>query len=175
MMGDSSSPQAVDSRTCFLLMNLNWSWADCSLRIANTFYLSRWLLFLMHRPLSHTLLRLPSPFLSIILISLWSYFISPFGREEIITIFCPNHGLMSQAEWEMLLYVLKLLFEISIYTLYSPTNSFLLNIFCGAGPMGQQLSAHIPLLQPGVHQFGSRVRTWHRLAHHAVVVIPHIK
>ena len=29
--------------------------------------------------------------------------------------------------------------------------------------------------QPGVCQFGSRVRTWHCLARHAVVGVPHIK
>ena len=29
--------------------------------------------------------------------------------------------------------------------------------------------------QPGVHRLGSRLRTWHRLARHAVVGVPHIK
>ena len=41
--------------------------------------------------------------------------------------------------------------------------------------MAQQLSAHIPLQRPGVHRFGSWVWTWHRLASHAVVGVPHIK
>ena len=41
--------------------------------------------------------------------------------------------------------------------------------------MAQQLSAHVPLQRPGVRWFGSRVRTWHRLASHAVVGVPHIK
>ena len=44
-----------------------------------------------------------------------------------------------------------------------------------AGPVAQQLSSHVPLQRPGVHRFGSRVRTWHRLASHAVVGVPHIK
>ena len=46
---------------------------------------------------------------------------------------------------------------------------------CGASLVGQRLSSHIPLGQPGVRGFGSRVRTWHRLASHAVVGVPHIK
>ena len=29
--------------------------------------------------------------------------------------------------------------------------------------------------RPGVRRFGSRVQTWHRLAHHAVVGTPRIK
>ena len=45
----------------------------------------------------------------------------------------------------------------------------------GAGPVAQQLSAHILLQRPGVRRFGSRVQTWHRLASHAVTGIPHIK
>ena len=44
-----------------------------------------------------------------------------------------------------------------------------------AGPVAQQLSSHIPLRQPGVHQFGSRVQIRHRLARHAVVGVPRIK
>ena len=35
--------------------------------------------------------------------------------------------------------------------------------FRGAGPVAQQLSAHVPLQGPGVHQFGSRAQTWHKL------------
>ena len=38
-----------------------------------------------------------------------------------------------------------------------------------AGAVVQQLSAYIPLRQPGVRRFGSRVQTWHHLASHAVV------
>ena len=45
----------------------------------------------------------------------------------------------------------------------------------GVGPVAQQLSAHVPLWQPRVHQPGSRVQTWHCLAGHAVVGVPHIK
>ena len=45
----------------------------------------------------------------------------------------------------------------------------------GAGPVVQQLSSHVPLWRPEVHQFGSRVRTWHHLASQAVVGVPHIK
>ena len=35
--------------------------------------------------------------------------------------------------------------------------------------------AHSTSQQPGVPQFGSRVWTWHHLARHAVVGVPHIK
>ena len=42
-------------------------------------------------------------------------------------------------------------------------------------PVAQQLSSHVLLWQPGVHQFRSRVQTWHRMASHAVAGIPHIK
>ena len=45
----------------------------------------------------------------------------------------------------------------------------------GVGPVAQWSSSHVPLQQPGVHQFGSPVWTWHCLAGHAVVGIPHIK
>ena len=45
----------------------------------------------------------------------------------------------------------------------------------GAGPVVQQLSVHVLLWRPGVRQFVSWVRTWHRLASHAVVGDPHIK
>ena len=41
--------------------------------------------------------------------------------------------------------------------------------------MAQLLSSHVPLLRPGVHQFGSQVQTWHHLASHAVIVVPHMK
>ena len=44
-----------------------------------------------------------------------------------------------------------------------------------AGLVAQWLGAHVLLLWPGVHQFGSRVQTWHRLARHAVVGIPRRK
>ena len=44
----------------------------------------------------------------------------------------------------------------------------------GASLVAQQLGAHVPLWWPGVCQFGSRVRTWHRLASHAVVGVPDI-
>ena len=37
------------------------------------------------------------------------------------------------------------------------------------------LSMHGPLQQPGVCQLGSWVLTWHHLASHAMVGIPHIK
>ena len=47
-----------------------------------------------------------------------------------------------------------------------------LEMALGAGPVAQWLSAHIPLQRPRVQ---IRVRTWHRLACHAVVGIPHIK
>ena len=50
-----------------------------------------------------------------------------------------------------------------------------LRIEGGAGPVAQQLSAHIPLQWPGVHWPESQVWTWHRLGSHAVVGIPHIK
>ena len=45
----------------------------------------------------------------------------------------------------------------------------------GAGPVAQQLSAHVLLQRPRIHRFGSQVRTWHHLGHHAVVGAPHIK
>ena len=45
----------------------------------------------------------------------------------------------------------------------------------GAGQVAQRLSVHVLLQWPRVHWFGSRVRTWHRLASHAVVGVPHIK
>ena len=45
----------------------------------------------------------------------------------------------------------------------------------GAGPVVQWLSAHVLLQRPGVHQFGSRVQTWHHLARHAVIGVPYIK
>ena len=44
-----------------------------------------------------------------------------------------------------------------------------------ASPVAQRLCAHAPLRRPGVHRFGSRVWTWHRVTSHAVVGIPHIK
>ena len=44
-----------------------------------------------------------------------------------------------------------------------------------ASPVVQRLSTHIPLGRPRVRGFGSRVRTWHCLASHAVVGVPHIK
>ena len=46
--------------------------------------------------------------------------------------------------------------------------------FLEAGLVAQWLSAHIPLRRLGVHWFGSRVQTWHHLARHAVVRVPHI-
>ena len=44
-----------------------------------------------------------------------------------------------------------------------------------AGPVAQWLSVHVLLQWPRVHPFGSQVRTWHHLANHAVVGVPHIK
>ena len=44
-----------------------------------------------------------------------------------------------------------------------------------AGLVVQRLGVHTPLRWPGVHQFGSRVQTWHCLASHAVAGVPHIK
>ena len=41
--------------------------------------------------------------------------------------------------------------------------------------MVQQLSAHVPLQPPEVRRFRSRVRTWHRLARHAMIGVPHRK
>ena len=45
----------------------------------------------------------------------------------------------------------------------------------GAGLVAQRVSVHVPLRQPGVHQFRSWVWTGHPLASHAVVGVPHIK
>ena len=45
----------------------------------------------------------------------------------------------------------------------------------GVGLVVRHLSEHVPLWWPRVHQFGSRVRTWHSLASHAVAGVPHIK
>ena len=45
----------------------------------------------------------------------------------------------------------------------------------GAGLVAQCLSSHVLLRLPGVRWFGSRVQTWHHLASHAVVGVPHIK
>ena len=42
----------------------------------------------------------------------------------------------------------------------------------GASLVVQRLSVHVPLWRPGVHRFGSRVQTRHRLASHAVVGVP---
>ena len=44
-----------------------------------------------------------------------------------------------------------------------------------AGSVAQWLSAHVLLQRPRVRRFRSLVRTWHCLAHHAVVGVPHIK
>ena len=44
-----------------------------------------------------------------------------------------------------------------------------------AGPVVQRLSTHVLLWWPGVRHLGSWVHTWHRLASHAVVSVPHIK
>ena len=45
-------------------------------------------------------------------------------------------------------------------------------ISLGGWPGGRMVN---PLRWPGVCRFGSRVRTRHRLASHAVVGVPHIK
>ena len=45
----------------------------------------------------------------------------------------------------------------------------------GAGPVVQRLSAHVPLQQPWVCPLGSRLRTGHRLASHAVADVPHVE
>ena len=45
----------------------------------------------------------------------------------------------------------------------------------GAGLVAQWLSSQVLVRQPGVRQFRSPVRTWHHLASHAVVGVPHIK
>ena len=42
-------------------------------------------------------------------------------------------------------------------------------------PGGAAVKCTLPLLRPGIRGFGSRVRTWHRLARHAVVGVPHRK
>ena len=42
-------------------------------------------------------------------------------------------------------------------------------------PGGTAKFARSASWQSVVHQFGSRVRTWHHLANHAVVGVPHIK
>ena len=47
--------------------------------------------------------------------------------------------------------------------------------YSGAGLVAQWLSAHVQLQWPRVHCFGFRVWTWHHLASHAVVGVPHIK
>ena len=44
-----------------------------------------------------------------------------------------------------------------------------------AGPVAQWLSSHVLLGQPRVCPFGSPAQTWHCLASHAVVGVPHIK
>ena len=45
-----------------------------------------------------------------------------------------------------------------------------------AGPVAQWLSSHVPLLgRPGFAGLDPGCGQWHRLAHHAVVGIPHIK
>ena len=49
------------------------------------------------------------------------------------------------------------------------------NLYPGASPVAQQLNVHVPLQWPRVRRFGSWVQTWHRLASHAVVGVPHIK
>ena len=54
-------------------------------------------------------------------------------------------------------------------------NTELKNVVCGAGPVAQQLSSHVPLLRPRVHWLGSWVQTRHHLASHAVAGVPCIK
>ena len=49
------------------------------------------------------------------------------------------------------------------------------NEYPGVGLAVQRLSPHVLLRRPEVRQFGSWVRTWHRLASHAVAGVPHIK
>ena len=45
----------------------------------------------------------------------------------------------------------------------------------GVIPLAQWLNVHVLLRLLGFGRFGSRVWTWHRLASHAVVDVPHIK
>src|SRR3712207_5611432 len=47
--------------------------------------------------------------------------------------------------------------------------------FLGVGLVAQRLSVHIQLRRPRVRWFRSQVQTWHCLASHAVVGVPHIK
>ena len=58
---------------------------------------------------------------------------------------------------------------------FSFTGVLLINTQLGASLVAQRLSSHIPLRWPRVRQFGSWVRTWHRLVSHAVVGVPRIK
>ena len=57
----------------------------------------------------------------------------------------------------------------------SPWRSVAVKNGRGANPLVQQLSVSVVLWQLGVCQFGSRVWTWHGLASHAVVGIPHVE
>ena len=45
----------------------------------------------------------------------------------------------------------------------------------GAGLVAQWLSSHVPLQQAEIRQFRFWAWTWHHLASHAVVGVPHIK
>ena len=96
---------------------------------------------------------------------------------------------MSKTVFEVQIYVYDNKLQKNRETIYFKTimNHEILDLFLrdlegyliffidGAGPVAQWLSLHLPLWWPGVHQFRSRVRTWHPLARHAVVGIPHIK
>ena len=55
------------------------------------------------------------------------------------------------------------------------SNHVIKGLELGAGWVAQRLSAPVPLRQPGVHRFRSWVRTWHCLASHVAVSVPHIK
>ena len=69
-------------------------------------------------------------------------------------------------------YIQYALFLDACYTL---PGACVLKALQGAGPVAQQLSAHVSIRRPGVLRFGSRVRMWHYLASHAVADVLHIK
>ena len=85
-----------------------------------------------------------------------------------------NHPCIPRVNSTWLWYIsifIKLILHVTILF-----RGFLKKIYIqGTGPVLQWLSLHVLLWRPGVHQFASWVQTWHCLASHAVVGVPHIK
>ena len=72
-------------------------------------------------------------------------------------------------------FTLMVLRNIKRHSLCTSGTCLLIKTRTGVGLVAQRLSAHGPLRRLGVHWLESQVWTWHGLASHAVVGIPHIK